>query len=82
MAHVPSRSCVACRRTAAKHELIRRPDGSVVLDPSNREQGRGAYVCRTAECIARAPAALGRTLRARVDRENMREQLAGVAQGL
>jgi predicted RNA-binding protein YlxR (DUF448 family) len=83
MTHVPSRTCVACRRARAKHELVRiarRPDGSVVVDPSARESGRGAYVCRTAECIAGAPAQLPRALRARTTRAEMRDALAGVGE--
>jgi predicted RNA-binding protein YlxR (DUF448 family) len=30
---------------------VRNPSGQVGIDPSGRAPGRGAYVCRAAECI-------------------------------
>ena len=51
--HVPQRTCVACRQTNAKRQLVRvvrAPDGSVTIDPSGRRSGRGAYLCSTSEC--------------------------------
>jgi predicted RNA-binding protein YlxR (DUF448 family) len=30
---------------------VRDPSGAVAIDPGGRAAGRGAYVCRTAECI-------------------------------
>jgi predicted RNA-binding protein YlxR (DUF448 family) len=50
---VPQRTCVACRQTNAKRQLVRivrAPDGSVTIDPSGKRSGRGAYLCSTAEC--------------------------------
>ena len=54
---VPSRSCVACRTVRAKRELlriVRTPAGGIEIDSSGRSDGRGAYVCRVAECIDNA----------------------------
>ena len=51
--HVPQRTCVACRQTGAKRQLVRvvrAPDGSVTIDVSGKRSGRGAYLCATAEC--------------------------------
>ena len=51
--HVPQRTCVACRQTHAKRQLVRvvrEPDGSVTIDPSGKRSGRGAYLCATREC--------------------------------
>ena len=51
--HIPQRTCVACRQTSAKRQLVRivrTPDGSVTIDPSGKRSGRGAYLCATAEC--------------------------------
>jgi uncharacterized protein len=48
---------VACRTARAKRELqriVRTPDGRVVLDPTGRLNGRGAYVCVGAECLTNA----------------------------
>ncbi|MBR1476612.1 MAG: YlxR family protein [Lachnospiraceae bacterium] len=54
---VPLRQCMGCRERKEKKELIRvvRDDaGNVRIDPTGRANGRGAYVCRNADCIARA----------------------------
>jgi len=51
--HVPQRTCVACRETKSKKELIRvvrTPDGSVKVAISGKESGRGAYLCLRWEC--------------------------------
>jgi uncharacterized protein len=51
--HIPQRTCVACRATNAKRQLVRivrAPDGSVTIDPSGKCSGRGAYLCSTSEC--------------------------------
>jgi len=40
-----------------KRELIRAvrsPEGEVSLDSTGKKPGRGAYVCRNAECLKRA----------------------------
>lgn len=65
------RQCVACRQMKEKRELIRivrTPDGRVAIDESGRMNGRGAYLCRSAECLARASKArsLEKSLRAAV----------------
>jgi predicted RNA-binding protein YlxR (DUF448 family) len=30
--------------------VVRRPDGTLVLDPTGRESGRGAYLCADVAC--------------------------------
>ena len=53
----PMRMCVGCREMKEKRELIRvvrSPEGEVSLDPTGKKSGRGAYVCRDAECLRRA----------------------------
>ena len=55
--HIPIRTCVACRETDEKRDLlrvVRLPDGSISFDVMGKISGRGAYVCATAECIALA----------------------------
>ena len=45
--HVPQRTCVICRKKYDKRQLtrlVRTPEG-VVIDPSGKLNGRGAYVC-------------------------------------
>jgi predicted RNA-binding protein YlxR (DUF448 family) len=54
---IPARSCVACRTVRPKRDLlrvVRSPSGEIAIDPTGRAAGRGAYVCRAAECIDNA----------------------------
>ena len=54
---IPMRMCVGCRQMKEKKELIRvvrGPEGDVSLDPVGKKPGRGAYVCRNADCLKRA----------------------------
>jgi len=54
---IPMRMCVGCREMKEKKQLIRvvrSPEGEVSLDPVGKKPGRGAYVCRSAECLKRA----------------------------
>ncbi|MEA2608109.1 MAG: uncharacterized protein QOJ75_352 [Chloroflexota bacterium] len=58
--------------------LVRTPDGAVVVDPTGRLAGRGAYVCRMADCLDKAIAkgALSRALRTPLP-AGVRASLAG-----
>ena len=54
---IPMRQCLGCREMKPKKELIRvvrTPEGEVLLDPTGRRNGRGAYLCCKKECLARA----------------------------
>ncbi|HLI90193.1 MAG TPA: YlxR family protein [Ktedonobacteraceae bacterium] len=51
--HVPLRTCVACRETKPKRELlriVRTPDGHVLIDATGKKSGRGAYLCARLSC--------------------------------
>jgi len=51
--HVPMRTCVGCRRTTAKRELVRivrTLEGRVEVDPTGKKPGRGAYICPNYQC--------------------------------
>ena len=53
----PTRRCTGCGEHFPKIELIRivrSPEGEVTLDATGKKAGRGAYICRTAECLRRA----------------------------
>jgi uncharacterized protein len=55
--HIPIRTCIACRQTDEKRDLlrvVRQPDGSVLYDPKGKMSGRGAYVCASVPCIEQA----------------------------
>ena len=54
---IPMRQCVGCREMKSKKELIRvvkSPEGAISLDFRGKAPGRGAYVCKSAECLAKA----------------------------
>ncbi len=53
----PLRTCVACRESGDKRTLVRvvrTPEGHVIIDPTGKASGRGAYLCATEECFATA----------------------------
>jgi predicted RNA-binding protein YlxR (DUF448 family) len=55
--HVPLRRCVACGEQRQKRELVRlvRAEGGwIEVDAAPKAAGRGAYVCRTGECLNQA----------------------------
>ena len=54
---IPMRMCVGCREMKEKRDLVRivrTPEGETLLDTTGKKSGRGAYVCRNAECLRRA----------------------------
>jgi len=56
MKKIPMRQCLGCREMKAKRELIRivrSPEGEISLDQTGKKSGRGAYICRSAECLKR-----------------------------
>jgi len=72
-AHVPVRTCVACRARAPKGDLLRmvRRAGGPVVDVNGA--GRGAYVHPDAACIA----AMSATMLARAFRGGVSEADVG-----
>jgi hypothetical protein len=51
--HIPLRTCISCRETKSKRELlrvVRTPDGHVQVDASGKKSGRGAYLCARLSC--------------------------------
>jgi predicted RNA-binding protein YlxR (DUF448 family) len=52
MRPLPQRTCIACRSTSGKRELIRivRTPGSVEVDLTGKKAGRGAYICPQSSC--------------------------------
>ena len=54
---IPMRQCLGCREMKPKRELmrvVRSPEGAVALDLRGKANGRGAYICRSADCLKRA----------------------------
>ena len=51
--HQPQRTCIGCREVKHKRELIRvvrTPEGKVIVDPTGKANGRGAYLCKEENC--------------------------------
>lgn len=69
---VPLRKCIACGERKEKKELIRivkNNQGEVALDETGKLNGRGAYLCRTKDCLenVRASHKLDRVLKTKID---------------
>jgi predicted RNA-binding protein YlxR (DUF448 family) len=78
--HIPVRTCVACRATEEKRDLlriVRQPDGVIRHDPKGKMSGRGAYLCARAACIALAKKQkkLERSLKVNVVPEELFQEL-------
>ena len=52
---IPMRTCIACRTSKPKRELIRvvKFNEEIKLDKTGKLNGRGAYVCNDEVCIAK-----------------------------
>ena len=78
---IPQRQCVGCREMKDKKSLIRvvrSAEGKVSLDFGGRAPGRGAYVCRSVDCLKKARKSTGistRIARLRA-REGMTSRIA------
>jgi uncharacterized protein len=50
--HVPQRTCVGCRTVLAKRQLVRivRTADGVLIDPTGKRAGRGAYLHDRRSC--------------------------------
>lgn len=54
---IPMRQCVGCRTMFPKRDLIRvvkAPTDEISLDFRGKKPGRGAYVCKSCECLKKA----------------------------
>ncbi len=55
--HVPLRTCIVCRQSRGKRELVRvvrTPASGVQIDLTGKLAGRGAYLCRARACWSQA----------------------------
>ncbi|TMG46896.1 MAG: YlxR family protein [Chloroflexi bacterium] len=84
---LPQRTCVACRTTRPKRELVRvvrSPLGELSVDLRGKAPGRGAYLDPDAGCLERglAEGALSRALEIPIDEgaaAKLRTELAAAA---
>ena len=84
--HVPQRTCVGCRQTLAKRSLIRlvRRGEGVVIDPTGKLPGRGAYLHNVRTCWeAGLKGSLAHALKAELsdsDRNKLRDFAASLTE--
>lgn len=55
--HVPQRTCIACRQEAGKRafiRIVRTPEQRIIVDPTGRANGRGAYIHPVRACWEKA----------------------------
>ncbi len=54
---IPQRQCIGCQEMKNKKDLIRvlrTCDGEIVVDTTGKKNGRGAYLCKNADCLKKA----------------------------
>ena len=59
---VPLRKCVGCGEMKSKKEMLRvlrTAEGEFVLDATGKQNGRGAYLCFSKECLQKAAKSKG-----------------------
>ena len=71
---IPMRQCTGCREMKNKKEMIRvlkTAEDEIILDATGRKNGRGAYICKSRECLekARKNHGLARSLKAAIPDE-------------
>ena len=53
----PQRTCLGCKESKNKKELIRivkQNDGKIFIDKTGKANGRGSYICNNIECLEKA----------------------------
>ena len=79
--HVPQRTCFVCRKKRDKRQLtrlVRTPEGPVVVDPTGKQNGRGAYLCDDLTCWTKV-LGNGRLLNQALKTDVSAEDLATIA---
>ena len=54
---IPQRQCIGCHEMKNKKDLIRilkTDNEGIIIDTTGRKNGRGAYICASEECLAKA----------------------------
>ena len=71
---VPLRQCTGCGAMKSKKEMLRvikTPEEDIILDATGKKNGRGAYLCRSLDCLNKAVKNKGieRSLKVSIPRE-------------
>ena len=54
---IPLRKCIGCNEMKDKRELVRivrNKEGEISVDLTGKKPGRGAYICKSIECLDKA----------------------------
>ena len=54
---IPLRQCIGCGEMKSKKEMVRilkTETEGIILDPTGRKNGRGAYICPSSQCFEKA----------------------------
>lgn len=53
---IPMRKCTGCNEMKEKKAMMRvlKCEEGIVLDTSGKKNGRGAYLCKSADCLKKA----------------------------
>ena len=81
---IPLRKCIGCGEMKDKRQLVRvvrNKEGEISVDLYGKKPGRGAYICRSTECLDKAQKAkrLERAFSAQIEPEiydAMRKEIA------
>ena len=83
---IPSRQCIGCGEMKNKKDMIRvikTPEENIIIDATGKKNGRGAYICKSTECLQKAVKSHGleRSLKVSIPRE-VYEELEKELRGL
>ena len=86
MKKIPMRMCTGCHEMKPKKELIRvvkTPEGEIKVDFTGKLNGRGAYICKNAECFDKAQKqkALARAFECQITDEVYAELIKEISKG-
>lgn len=83
------RQCIGCGEMKSKRDMmrvLRTTEGGIVLDATGRQNGRGAYLCKSQECFKKAVKSKGleRALKTPIPAEvyeNLEKEIVDLAEG-
>ena len=86
---IPMRKCVGCGEMKPKKErmrILKTETGEFLVDEDGKKNGRGAYICRSADCFRKAVRSRGfeRSFRQQIPEEvydRLEKEMGEIAEG-
>ncbi len=83
---IPMRQCIGCGEMKNKRDMMRvlkTAENEIILDVTGRKNGRGAYLCKSGECLGKARKSKGleRTFKMNIPErvyENLQKEFDGI----